>query len=432
MPGARDPASEGAIDARSGRASEGAVDAPTVPEPVVGVGRLAPLEIASGLVLPARRQEAGRRTWPATSDGGDSTSPREALERAILPGLRRPPCLVSFSGGLDSAAVLATATALARREGLALPVPATNVFPTVAEADESSWQELVVRELDLPDWIRIEHEHELDLIGPYAQRVLTTHGLLWPANVHFHLPLLEAVPGGSMLTGLGGDELYLAARRQHPAAVLSGAVRPRPHDALSIGLAFAPHVIRRSVIARRTVIPIAWLRPSAQRRVIGLMAAEAAAEPRRVDQRLAWWNKVRYLRTAVGSLDQIAHDTRTLMIHPLLAPEFWSAVRGACGPVGFARRSDGVRTLFGDLLPEALIARDSKANFDQIFWTARAREFAGAWDGTGVPREWVDTRELARQWASAKPSLPSSTLLQAAWLASVGYRGEQPLEPVLH
>jgi Asparagine synthase len=415
-----------------------------------GIGdRLTPLEIASGLVLPAPRQEADRRGWPASdgrgastgrggsdgrgsSDGRELTSPREALERAIIPGLRRPPCLVSFSGGLDSAAVLATATALARREGLPLPIPATNVFPTVAEADESSWQELVIRELGLPDWIRIEHEDELDLIGPYAQRVLARHGLLWPANVHFHLPLLEAVPGGAMLTGVGGDELYIAAMRQHPAAVLSGAVRPRVRDALSLGLAFAPQIVRRPVIARRAAVSLPWLRPDAQRRVTALLVAEAAAEPRRLGTRLAWWNKVRYLQTAVRSLSLIADDTETLMLHPLLAPQFWKAVRGAAAPVGFATRGEGVRRLFGDLLPEALIERSSKANFGQAFWTQRAREFARAWDGTGVPLEWVNTRELAREWASATPYLPASTLLQAAWLASAGHRGEQPLEPILH
>ena len=82
---------------------------------------------------------------------------------------------------------------------------------------------------------------ELDLIGPYAQRVLNAHGLLWPANVHFHVPLLERLPAAaSMLTGIGGDELYMAARRLHAAAVLTRAVRPRPRDALSLALAFAP------------------------------------------------------------------------------------------------------------------------------------------------------------------------------------------------
>lgn len=388
-------------------------------------GQLTSLEIASGMVLPARRQAAERRAWRGRSTAADSPdraeqiSPRRALERAILPGLLRPPCLVSFSGGRDSAAVLATATALARREGLPVPIPVTNVFPSAGDAEESSWQELLIRELGLSDWIRLELEQELDVIGPYAQEVLTTHGLVWPANVHFHLPLLQFARGGSMLTGVGGDELYVAARRPHAAAVLSRAVRPRPHDVFTVGLALAPRVVRRAVIARRSVIPIPWLRPAAKARTTALLATEGAAEPRRLTDRLAWWHEVRYLQVAAESLELIATDNDALLVHPLLAPRFWNAVGTAAAPAGFTNRTEGVRRLFGDLLPPEIIERNSKANFDEIFWTSRAREFAGGWDGAGVSPEWVDCRELARHWAGAKPSLPSSTLLQAAWLAQL-------------
>src|SRR5579884_2855232 len=198
---------------------------------------LTPLDVASGMVLPTVR-ELQRR-----GDHGEPTSApvsaREALEAAILPALLRPPCLVSFSGGRDSAAVLATAAQLAQREGLPAPIPATNVFSSEQDADESSWQELLVRHLGLSDWLRLGYTDELDLIGPYAQRVLKAHGLLWPANAHFHLPLLEAARGGSLLTGIGGDELFIAARRLRSAAVLSRAARPRPRDVLSLPFAFA-------------------------------------------------------------------------------------------------------------------------------------------------------------------------------------------------
>ena len=148
---------------------------------------------------------------------------------------------MSFSGGRDSAAVLAVASALARREGLPAADPRDDRVPLVHGCRrDSAWQELLVHHLGLSEWIRIEHEDELDLIGPYAQRALAAHGLCWPPNTHFHLPLLEAAPGGSLLTGVGGDELYIAARRLRAAMVLSRAVSPRPRDVLSLGLAFAP------------------------------------------------------------------------------------------------------------------------------------------------------------------------------------------------
>ena len=59
--------------------------------------------------------------------------PLAAMESAILPALRRPPCLVSFSGGRDSSIVLAVAASAARRQGLSLPIPVTRAFPRRAE-----------------------------------------------------------------------------------------------------------------------------------------------------------------------------------------------------------------------------------------------------------------------------------------------------------
>jgi len=203
---------------------------------------LTSLDVACGMPLPDERAIDGSRIRSRGKADGrvvDAIAgmpPREALERAIRPALLRPPCLVSFSGGRDSAAALAVATELARREGLPLPIPATNIFPSARGADESHWQELLVRHLGLSDWLRMEHDDELDLIGPYAQRVLGTHGVLWPPNTHFHLPLLEEGRGGSMLTGIGGDELYSAARRLPHAALLARQVRPGPQVLLTVGV----------------------------------------------------------------------------------------------------------------------------------------------------------------------------------------------------
>jgi hypothetical protein len=97
-----------------------------------GAPALSPLEVASGLVLDPRRSRA---RLPSVRQG---TTPRAALEAAVLPALRRSPCLVSFSGGRDSSAVLAVAASVARREGLPLPIPATNRFPGARLTDEAA------------------------------------------------------------------------------------------------------------------------------------------------------------------------------------------------------------------------------------------------------------------------------------------------------
>lgn len=375
-------------------------------------GALTPLEVATGMVLGT--------TGEVAHDEVDRPHPRDplaALDSEILPALLRPPCLVSFSGGRDSTAVLAAATSLARREGLPVPIPITNVFPAAPASDERGWQEQAVRHLGLPDWVRLEHTDELDVIGPYAQRVLRAHGLVWPSNVHLHLPLLDVARGGSMLTGIGGDELFLAARQVPPPWVLSGAARARPRALFALGFAFMPRPLRRAVIARQAPVDAAWLRPRGRRAAKALMAADGAAEPRRLRERMAWWRRLRYLDIGVGAMELTARDTDVHLAHPLLARPFWRAVGAVAAPRGFASRTEGTRRLFGTLLPESIVARTSKASFQEPLWTARCREFALTWDGSGVPAEWVDAQALARHWREERPSAQTFTLLQAAWLA---------------
>lgn len=336
----------------------------------------------------------------------------------ILPALLRPPCLVSFSGGRDSAAVLAAATDLARREGLEVPIPATNVFAAVAATDETTWQEQILHHLGLADWLRLDHTDELDVIGPYAQRLLLKHGLLWPSNTHFHLPLLDAARGGSLLTGIGGDELFTATRQSHAAALLCRTVSPRPRDVLRVGFELAPARIRRAMIARRQQVDFPWLRAEARRLATEQAASDAAREPRLLRGRMRWWQRLRYLQLGTASLELAAFEVSVMLVHPLLAPEFWSAAAEVAAPHGFTGRADGMQRLFGDLVPAEIVQRTSKARFDEVCWTDRARAFAGRWDGCGVPDEFVDAEALALNWAQAKPSAQSFTLLQSAWLES--------------
>lgn len=405
---------------------------------------LTALEVAAGLVLarppgaPRPRAETQLPIAPQSTRDREALAQdlwlesRRAMERQILPALLRPPCLVSFSGGRDSAAVLAVAASLARHEGLPAPVPATNVFRSAPAADETEWQCAVIRHLGLTDWLRIEHDDELDLIGPYAQRVLRGHGLLWPPNVHFHVPLLDAAQGGSLLTGIGGDELFTAARRGPHAAIFTAAGLPHPRHLVTLSVAFAPRGVRRRLIARRHPVDVPWLRPTARALATEAVAAEAAAEPRTLRQRMAWWRCRRYLRIGVDAVARTADDADVLILHPLLSPEYWAVVARLAAPHGFSGRTAGMRRLFGDLLPPEVVARTDKAHFDEAFWCEHSQTFARRWNGTGVPEEWVDAGVLAQHWRAGRPSAQSFTLVQAAWLNSDANRTQEAADCAVH
>jgi asparagine synthase (glutamine-hydrolysing) len=378
--------------------------------------RLTPLEVASGYLF-GSEQQSGQ-----IDDGRRQRTPLAALETVVREALGRPPCLVAFSGGRDSSAVLAVALGLARREGFPPPIPITVRFPEAAETDESSWQERVVNALRLDDWSRIDVTDELDCVGPVATRALQRHGLLWPPNAHFVVPLLEAASPGSLLTGNGGDQHFAAsAPLSRPAAVLSGTVRPEPRDVLRVGLALSPRPLRRLVLARRhpDAVSAPWLREPARHSVRAAWAAEQASEPLRLGPRVRWSWGLRPSVVGRGSQDVLAEDAGTLLRHPLDTLEFLTALANEPRIRRLAGRTDVMRHLFGHLLPDDVCARRTKAGFSTVFWNRHSAEFADRWTGAGADPELVDVEAARSLWRSpaAREHFRSTTQLQAAWLA---------------
>ncbi len=387
---------------------------------------LTPVELAAGVVFGTDRR-------PPPLDGeGLTETPREALEAAVRTALCRAPCLVSFSGGRDSSAVLAVATAVARREGLPDPVPATHRIAGAPASGEDGWQERVVAHLGLSDWLRLDWTDELDVLGPVARRVITRHGLLWPFNAHFHQPLLEAARGGSLLTGVGGDELFGCAFPSRAAEVLMLRVRPRPRDVARLAYAAAPRSLRRSVEARRAPLELPWLTPLGRQAVVAAAADARVRTPHRVLSRMRWMRTQRYLRSGMDSLALLAGDAGTAVAHPLADERVWAAVAREAGPAGFSDRTAGMRRLFAGLLPDDVLARRGKASFDEVFFSTHAREFVARWDGGGLPHELIDPARLKAHWLAPEPVAQSFLLLQAAWLArEASARGvDEPLEAI--
>jgi len=383
------------------------------------IAPLTPLEVASGLVL-----GLGPARLPRRRRARDST-PLEALEASVRPALERPPCLVSFSGGRDSSAVLAVAASVARREGLPLPVPATNRFPEVPETAETDWQERVVGELGLDDWLRLDFGDELDCVGPVAGAALMRHGLLWPCNAHFHSPLLEAAGGGSLLTGIGGDEAFGTSRRRRAAHVLGGKVRPVPRDALRVAFGLGPPALRRRVV-RRHAPRDAWLRPAAQAEIVRQWTELAAGEPLRWRAHVRSLSRLRYLDVGLGSLDLLAADHDVRLVHPFVETRFLEAL--AAAPPADADRTRSLRAVVGSLLPDEVLERPTKSSFDGAFFSTHSRAFAATWAGEAADPAIVDTEWLAGHWRSENPFGRTFTQLQASWLAA--QRREQEVERV--
>ncbi len=368
---------------------------------------LSPLELAAGFPLPRKTDSA--RLVPSNIE------PQVAFAQSMLAPLARPPCIVSFSGGRDSSLILAIATEVARREGLALPIPVTVRPAGDADAEEHDWQERVVRHLGLDDWQRVAIGEELDCVGPEAQKLLLRHGVLWPANVHFHLPQLERAAGGSVLTGIGGDEVFSDSGWERARLLLAGKVRPTPRDVLRLGLAFAPQPLKRRRFMEKNEVELDWLTPAAQAEIGAALAGEAASEPLGWRRRFGWLLGLRYLDIGTRSLSMLARDWDVEMHHPFLDRTFVGALAALPRGRRFAGRTEALSELFASVLPAGLESRSSKAAFAETLWGARSRAFASSWDGSGVDPGIVDVDALRRRWQVDGEAGPH-TLLQALWL----------------
>jgi asparagine synthetase B (glutamine-hydrolysing) len=356
----------------------------------------------------------GEPPLPEVESGLD---PLTALGEAMIKPLERQPCVVSFSGGRDSSAVLAVAVRVARREGLPLPIPVTYRYPDNPEADESRWQELVIRHLGISDWQRLSFRDELDLIGPIAQRALRRHGLLSPAGTYTAIPLFESAAGGSVLTGIDGDGLLGGWDSARAWAVMTARARPTPRDLRRIIRAAAPKVVRRTWFRRRSPSQFDWLKPAAQRELHALWADERASQPARWDARVEWFARRRDEVVFHQALQLLADDHQVEISHPFLDPRFLASIARAGKRSGFGDRTCAMRMLFGELLPAALISRSDKADFTATIWNETSREFASRWAGRGLPSRLVEAPALRRAWATL--NMRTALLLQAAWLWSV-------------
>ena len=348
--------------------------------------------------------------------------PARALRDALLPALRRPPCVVAYSGGRDSSLLLAVAADLAAREGLEPPVALTFRYPDDPAADESWWQELVIaylRDKGLRlDWTFRDIAGELDIIGPLTAPVLRAHGgPTYPTGLGNTILLAQYARGGSLVTGNAGDEVLGG----HRAGTLRAVARRRGRglsasDWWQTALCVAPKPVRVRY-GRRQVGSLSWLRPDLHRAALAEMTT-MAQRPLRWD-RSVWSALVpravhlgRQARAAVVS----GHDC--VLVEPLGAAPFVASYAAFGGRWRGFTRTEGTRVLAQGLLPDELVKRQQKASFNSSRFGPVSREFARTWDGRGVDADLVDPAVLRAVWAGDEPPASTAMLLQQAWLES--------------
>ena len=363
---------------------------------------------------------AGKNSCPPLpSRGADA---RTTLEQIIAGPLSAGPTLIAFSGGRDSSALLAVAAHVARRDGFDEPIAVTAEYPGVPEADESAWQQMALDHLSIKQRIAVRITTQECVLSDVSRRSLVRHGLIWPSALHVQSPLLQRAAGGTLVTGEGGDEV-IGSRRITPFSLGLHYRRPVSRALLAgMALSAAPTRLRRRQLRRsleRSAL-LPWITdPVARRWACGELA---------IDPAVKWgWARSTWDMSCHRAPATLVHNYRELgrregvnVLHPFLEPAFLAALAhdGACW--GYAGRTDLMRMLFADLLPDAVLARSTKASFNKARFGATERAFASAWDGSGFNDDLVDVEGLRRHWLSVEPSSTSGLLMQAAWLASVG------------
>lgn len=325
--------------------------------------------------------------------------------------------MVAFSGGRDSSGLLALAVDVARSEGLDLPVPVTLRFPHAPLANEDRWQELVVGHLGLNDWVRLYYGDELDYVGPWAQRAMAEHGILWPANWYVHMPSLELAGPGSLVDGVDGDSIF---EWGHLEAVEWLRLRQWPSRR---ALANVKDMLRSRGQRRRRFLEsgfnLPWLSAYAKAEATKLQAEDVASEPLWYNQRPAWYLGSRHAQMLQWATQLLAERTRTLVVRPFLDPLFLASWVKLTGRTGFAGRTAAMHHLFGDFLPSAALERRDKGMYWH-YWGSHSRALAATWSGEGVDPCYVDHQALRRAWQSDEHPTPdhrSALLLQSVWLA---------------
>jgi asparagine synthase (glutamine-hydrolysing) len=339
------------------------------------------------------------------------------LESILLQALVAGPVLVSFSGGRDSSTLLALATHVAQREGLTPPVPLTCRYGGDKEADETEWQELVVRHLRLDDWVVVHAAAESDGLGERAAEVIRRVGHnVFPPGASIAGVRASRARGATLIDGEPGDWILGTHRLTYPHQLKIRRFRANAHEWAAVGRALAPSRVRQ-VASAREVGDLPWLTPAGNRLHRRAARADARAEPLRWDRAVRRIYSWRFFASGIPSLTAVIRAYGAEPLQPLRDPSFVAAYADWGGWLGVSGRTAAHRLLCGDLLPEEVLRRTSKASFNRQLFGPATRDFAESWDGSGVDNALIDPEHLRREWLADVPDGRTLGLLHQAWLS---------------
>ncbi len=381
---------------------------------------------------PAHAATFQRLSWSDTMLGMPTGAPvrtpvtrrsgaRGVLEEVLRAALEGPrPCYVLFSGGRDSSAILATAVHVARRDALPEPVPVTVRHPESPESDETAWQELVLRHLRVERHEVLHMHGEQSLLGDVALDAIRRRGPMWPAAVQVQGALYRHLDPGVVVSGEGGDMVINGHRAAAVRAMLEGPTRASLRDGL---YAVRPtwwsrRAMTAALVQDNRAVP-AWLRGHGRQLYTDAVVAMSTV-PLRWDSATRLMGRTRPVTIGLANFEAAIIEYSCVPVSPFLVPEFVDALAHDAGPTGWGDRTAVFRRLVGDLLPDAVLSRTSKASFNSTRWGAAEREFAQSWDGVGFDDTWIDPEALRREWLSERPHPASSYLLQVAWAMNQG------------
>jgi hypothetical protein len=371
---------------------------------------LTPLERAVGTPL-------GVEAGTAPVEPSTRETPWNALVEAFASVLAQPPVLLAFSGGRDSSLLLAAAVECSHRHGLPPAVPITYRNAAAPEMEEDAWQQLVIEHFAVADWERVDGLDELDFLGPIAREAIARHGVRFTPNGHFVVPLARRVRGGTLILGLGGDELFAGWRWRERADVLARRARPAPSTIGTVLLGGAPRPARRAFFSLRTAgLDAPWL-TAETRRLLAVAAGEEQDQPLRWDRFVGWSVARRRLTVTLDTLHSLVRGEGAQLSLPFLDPRFLSALAGAGGAHGWSGRAETMAAVADGHLPRQTIERRGKAVFDEVYWGGESRRFAERWSGALPRPDLVDARRLRDEWLGERPRYRAALLLQLAWQA---------------